>query len=311
MKRTKELYDYFNSKGGKDTARHLGEAGKKQFSGLVGEYLSALEDKPTDEGGYTKAIERIEKAKVSLERNVGANNKHQWWRDIYDDLTPSFDKRIGELQGDMESYRIGKFKDEARGAREIQSVDLENSLSAIADREFNTLFKPQIRESLNARGIMGGGAEKEVGAATQGKLRQDVSNRKLQYDMDTENFDQSLGLEQVMKQFGARREDIVAGYSDILSGASNALSMELANITRPGFIDYFTNAAQIAGLYGQYKGTGSGGSGGGGGSIPQLPGLANDQTEDPNGAHMSPRYSKASAGTQGGLGNKFDSGPAV
>ena len=287
-----------------------GKTGTKLFRGLVGEYAAALEENPTDPDGYTKSIERLQRAQTSLERDVGAKNKYSGWQKIYNELTPAFAKRIGELQGASEKYRIDKFKTEARGIRDAQVPELEQELSNIASMQFETMFKPQIRESLNARGIMGGGAEQEMGASTKAGLHSTVQKSVLDYELGTEELDQSLGLEGQKAKFGNVRSGVITGFSNTIAGAANALASELANITRPGFIDYFTNAAQIAGLYSQYKGTGSGSSGGSGSSCPS-------STADTSGGSMpSPRpqtepYSKASAGTQGGLGNKFDSGPAV
>ena len=281
-----------------------GKVGDVLAGGRRRQFREALAGTGTDEKSYQAAIDKVIAAKKEFGM-LGKLGSENYLKGAVGD-SDVFEQKIGQLRGNLAKYQIGEFKKEARASRDLQAITLEQDLSGLATREFETLFKPQIRQSLNARGLLGSGAEAEVGARTQAGLQGKVFSDVSKYRQDTEEFDQKLSLQQVVSDFEGQREGVVAGFQDVIAQSSNALASELANITRPGFIDYFGNASQIAGIFGAFKGMGSNQSGGSSGLSSYGSGL-----NLPEFDFGYSGYSKATAGKQGGLQNSLDSGPFV
>lgn len=137
---------------------------------------------------------------------------------------------------------LSQFRQEFKTKREETAVQLEQQLSNQANIEYETLFRPQIRQMLAAKGILEGGAERELEAKYRTQLQAPVAQRVAEYRLGTEEADLSLGLSGLQAKLGLQKENTIQQFNEFLAGVGNEFMSDIARISKPSS---FLNFAQL------------------------------------------------------------------
>lgn len=164
------------------------------------------------------------------------------------DKAAKYEVQVQKFETELAAFR-GEFKTQRAQA----ALTLEQQLTQQADIEYQTLFKPEIRKMLAAKGILEGGAFAEVEAKYKSRLQAPIAQRVAEYKAGTTEADLALGLSGIQTRLGMEREQGIQTFNEALGGLKSEFMAEISRVSRPSTLFNYAQFLPLA-LYG-FQGT--------------------------------------------------------
>src|SRR3990167_2851493 len=177
---------------------------------------------PTDDNSYQSALERVERGQSALD----AMGKLGWEKDA----KVKYGRELSDLRNKLHNknidYKTTKTIGEVRGIRAEGKLNLESQLRGMATDQFTNIFRPQMRQALNARGLLFSGAVQGTEQSQLASQESQIQSRVGQYGMETVGQELNIGLEGAKAKLGAERENAINGFNTQLAQISSDLTSE-------------------------------------------------------------------------------------